>query len=107
MEHIKKTGIYVIKTVEAPAGFFSHVYLDQGIRRDIPSKYTYPSLVDGRDMTHLVNGPKGKWSKTLEESFEEVRKEVNRQIRKLEKDGDLRPSEVRRLDLLRGSLGVL
>lgn len=98
---------YTIHTIEgafALAGhFFSSVIIPTPVE-DVAKLYS-SSVADGTSV--LATGPKGKWSPSVEASIETVRKNVLKEIRNLEAHGDLRPSQVRRLDLLKGWIAGL
>lgn len=93
---------YTIHTIEGAfdleGHFFSYLMIPTPVE-DV-TKVICSSLVDGSSV--LATGPKGKWSPSVEASIETVRKNVVKEIRSLEAHGDLRPSQVRRLDLLKG-----
>lgn len=89
-----------VTTVSVPAGFFSQ------IRVEAPEGYIAKTRPDFQDpgWVTLARHPKGVSSPTLESSIETLRKNVVKEVRALEKNGDLRPSETRRLELLKRSL---
>lgn len=93
---------YTINTVEGAFAleghFFSYLMIPTPTE-DVAKLYS-SSIAEGTSV--LATGPKGKWSPSVEASIETVRKNVVKEIRNLEAHGDLRPSQVRRLDLLKG-----
>lgn len=61
----------------------------------------------GSGGTAIARQPVGKWSPTREQSILELKKSIMREIRNLEKVSEPRPSQVRRMELLRGAIDFL
>lgn len=88
-----------VSTDKVPSGFYSNLHAQAPVGRIAK---TYP--VEETGWVNLASHPKGVSSPTREGSIEILRKNVVKQVRALEKKGDLRPSEVLRLELLKRSL---
>ena len=88
-----KSGFVV---VNAPAGFHTDLWTNVS---DIPG--SFPTGTGEYLYFVQITGNKGKWFSTEEESIQGLKKSISKEIARVEKRGDLRPSEVRRLDLLR------
>lgn len=96
---------YTIQTIEG-AGFLTgrfFSYLMIPTPTEDVAKVICSSLATGKSV--LATGPKGKWSPSVEASVETIRKNVIREVRSLESKEDLRPSQVRRFELLKGWVG--
>lgn len=97
---------YSIHTIEGAfqlqGTYFSYLMIPTP--KEEVSKVICTSLTEGKSV--LAVGPKGKWSPSIEASIETIRKNVIKEIRNLEKNTNLRPSQVRRLELLKGWVGV-
>jgi hypothetical protein len=89
---------FIIETLSAPAGFFSYLLVRGVDDRKVHGCHT-SSLKKG--WCSLASCPRAKWSKSESESRDLLLKTVKKEIRKLEVHGDLRPSQVLRLELLR------
>ena len=69
-----------------------------------------PDRVDGvypsspRGVSDVLYTTRNKWGRSREEAIDHLWKEGDRQVKKLSTTGDLRPSQVRRLELLRSFL---
>lgn len=88
-----------VSTVSVPAGFYSYLHAEAPTGH-IAKTYS----VTPKGWVNLASHPKGVSSPTQESSLETLRKRVVKEVRALEKNGDLRPSETRRLELLKRSL---
>lgn len=93
---------FEVQTIGGDAGFFTYLKV-KGIDPTKVSKTWDDCYKSG--WSYLAVGPKGKWSPTPEKSIDVVRKTVLRQIKSLESQHDLRPSQVRRLELLKSWIG--
>jgi hypothetical protein len=89
---------FIIHTLSVPAGFFSYLLVQGVDDRKVHGCHT-TSLKKG--WCSLASCPRAKWSKSESESRDLLLKTVKKEIRKLEVHGDLRPSQVLRLELLR------
>ena len=97
MEHTIDSKSGFVVTV-APAGFHADLFTNVS---DLPG--SFPNVGSYKFFVQ-VSGNKGKWSDTHEGSIENLKKSISKEVSRLEKHGDLRPSEVRRLDFLRSVL---
>ena len=91
---------YIVKTQSAPAGFHSSLFLrveDEGV--DIWKVFT----TEVRGDLFVSVGRHG-WSPTEQDSIDLLLSQVKKEVKSLRRHGDLRPSQVRRLDLLQGFL---
>lgn len=88
-----------VSTVSVPAGFYSYLHAEAPIGH-IAKTYS----VTPKGWVNLASHPKGVSSPTPDAAREVLRKRVLKEVRALEKNGDLRPSETRRLELLKRSL---
>jgi hypothetical protein len=100
---------YIIITKHAPAGYFSHLAVVGDGLNDVTVAKTYTDSVTEKRINKtglliLTCGPKGKWSATSDEAVAVVRAAALKEAKKLAADGDLRPSQARRLELLNGWL---
>ena len=89
---------FIIHTLSVPAGFFSYLLVQGVDDRKVHGCHT-TSLKKG--WCSLASCPRAKFSKSESESRDLLLKTVKKEIRKLEVHGDLRPSKVLRLELLR------
>jgi hypothetical protein len=87
---------FKIETIGAPAGFFSYLKVT-GVTEDVAGMFDHK----GPGFHTITSNPRGKWGKTEEGSVNLLRREVTREIRLLEGKTDLRPSQVRRLEILK------
>jgi len=94
---------FTIETLSVPAGFFSYL-LVQGVDDRKVHGCRTSSLKEG--WLYLASNPRAKFSKSESESQDLLRKTVKKEIRKLEVHGDLRPSQVLRMNLLKEFVGV-
>jgi hypothetical protein len=94
---------FTIETQSVPAGFFSHLLVKGVDDRKVHDCRT-SSLKSG-GWCHLASNPRAKFSKSEPESQDLLRKTVEKEVLRLEKHGDLRPSQVLRLELLKEFLG--
>ena len=92
----------LLSTQSYPAGFRTTLYV-VGAREEVAGTH----YADGRsaDTRSLAHAGRAKFSPTLAGALEDLRKNVTREVKRLEKHGDLRPSQVRRLELLKQFLG--
>lgn len=103
MEEIMSSKVeFEIQTADGDKGFFSWLKV-KGIDPMDVSNCRGDFSRSG--WSYLAAGPQGKWSPTLEKSIDVVRKTVLRQIKSLESHRDPRPSQVRRLELLKSWIG--
>lgn len=97
---------FIIHMISTPSGFFSFLLID-GVPRDTVAgtrESSFRHELNRPGLLHLAIGPKGKWSSSPAESIELVRKNVVKEVKRLESNGDLRPSQVRRLNILKAWL---
>ena len=87
---------FKIETIKAPAGFFSYLKVE-GTTEEVWKMYDHL-----RPGFHMIAS--GQWGNSEEESKDLLRKEVVKELRRWEKKTDLRPSQVRRVDLLKVGL---
>lgn len=99
----KQHGPYAIATVSAPDGFFSYLLVTQMVDGKVDKVYP-SSFVDG--WFNLASCPRAKFSNSEPESHNLLRKNVAKEIASLEKKVDLRPSQVKRMELLKGFLST-
>jgi hypothetical protein len=93
---------FKIETVNAPAGFFSYLKVS-GVNEEVAGMFDHK-----RPGFHTItSNPPGKWGKTEKRSVNLLRKEITREIRLLEGETDLRPSQVRRLVILKSGLPLV
>lgn len=90
---------YIIETVSVPAGYFSHLLVRGVDDRKVHGCRTYSQKEGG--WCHLASNPRAKFSESEQESCDLLRKNITREVKKLESNGDLRPPQVLRLELLR------
>ena len=88
-----KSGFVVVK---APAGFHADLFTNVS---DIQG--SFPSSGSSYRFFVQVAANKGKWSPTSDGAIQDLKKAISKEIARLEKRGNHRPSAVRRLDLLR------
>ena len=93
---------FKIETVTAPAGFFSYLKVT-GVNEDVAGMFDYK----GPGFHTLTSNPRGMWGSSEKSSLELLRLGIHREIRKLENKSDLRPSQIRRLDLLKAGLKLV
>lgn len=89
---------YTVETISVPAGFFSYL-LVKGVDVRKVHNCHISSIQNG--WCTLASNPRAKFSKTEPESRDLLRKNILREVKKLEAHGDLRPSQVLRLELLK------
>jgi hypothetical protein len=87
---------FTIYTKNAPAGFFSHLQVE-GTTEDVWKMYDHL-----RPGFHTITS--GQWGDSVEESYSLLRKEIIKELRRWEKKTDLRPSQVRRVEILKMGL---
>ena len=80
----------------APAGHFYHLRIE-GLTDTIWK--TYPA---GPADTWTLAA--GRWGTSPENALELLKAEIQKEIKRLQKNDDLRPSQVRRLDILQEAL---
>lgn len=90
---------YTIETISVPAGFFSYLLVKGVDDRKVDNCRNYSQKPGG--WYHLASNPRAKFSKSESVSQDLLRKTIEKEIRKLENHGDLRPSQVLRLELLK------
>ena len=93
-----------IQTINVPAGFFSYLRV-HGHTEDIAGVLTMKESMGAP--TKVTCNPRATFGVSEEDSLRLLRKNITSEIRKLEKKGDLRPSQVRRLDLLKMGLDMV
>lgn len=85
----------------------THESLDNKFHTDLRIGGVNPSTIHGCYPTSegisflSVGGNKGKWYPTVEESIEGLKNNLRKEVRRLEGHGDLRPSQVRRLEVIK------
>ena len=87
---------FQVYTKIAPAGFFSHLQVE-GTTEDVWKMYDHL-----RPGFHTIAS--GQWGTSEEESKVLLRKEIVKELRRWEKKTDLRPSQVRRVEILKMGL---
>jgi hypothetical protein len=93
---------FKIETKNAPAGFFSYLKVT-GVNEEVAGMFDHK-----RPGFHtLTSNNRGKWGRTEEESLDLLRNGIRLEVRRLEKATDLRPSQIRRLDLLKAGLPLV
>ena len=90
---------FKIETKNAPAGFFSYLKVE-GTTEEVWKMYDHL-----RPGFHTITS--GQWGTSEEESKVLLRKEVVKELRRWEKKTDLRPSQVRRVEILKMGLTTL
>ena len=90
---------FQVYTKIAPAGFFSHLQVE-GTTEDVWKMYDHL-----RPGFHTIAS--GQWGTSEEESKVLLRKEIVKELRRWEKKTDLRPSQVRRVEILKMGLTTL
>ena len=93
-----------VQTTEAPAGFFSYLRV-QGHTEDIAG--VTPSRGSMGAPTTVTSNPRATFGVSEEDSLRLLRKNISSEIRRLERNADLRPSQARRLDLLRQGMELV
>lgn len=91
---------YIVKTQSAPSGFHSSLFVrveDEGV--DIWKVFTTEVRGD-----LFVSVGRYVSSPTEQGSIDLLLGQVKKEVKSLRRHGDLRPSQVRRLDLLQGFL---
>lgn len=94
---------FTIETLSVPAGFFSYLLVKGVDDRKVDKCHT-SSLKQG--WCTLASCPRAKFSKSEGESVTLLKKTITKEVMKLEKHGDPRPSQVLRMELLKEYLGV-
>jgi hypothetical protein len=95
---------FTIETLSVPAGFFSYLLVKGVDDRKVDNCRTYSQKPGG--WCHIASNPRAKFSKSEGESITLLRKTITKEVMKLEKHGDPRPSQVLRMELLKEFLGV-
>jgi hypothetical protein len=90
---------FKIVTKSAPLGFFSHLRISEP-EEEIWK--TYPCEVKG-----MWSAASGNWGKSEEEAHRLLQSEIAKEIKDLLKKKDLRPSQSRRIDMLKDALSTL
>jgi hypothetical protein len=90
---------FIVETKVAPAGNICSLYV-QGLVDDVWK--VYPSV---NPTGHYVTT--GQWGQNDEDARRLLKKEIEKEIKKLSNLGDPRPSQVRRLDLLKTVLPTI
>jgi hypothetical protein len=90
---------FQVYTKIAPAGFFSHLQVE-GTTEDVWKMYDHL-----RPGFHTIAS--GQWGTSEEESKVLLRKEIVKELRRWEKKTDLRPSQVRRVEILKMGLTTI
>lgn len=105
METTKDINGFSIKIVNADAGVISQLGVDISKVEDhrLIDKCFGP-YTDG-DQKYFYLDCTGKWCENEEKSIESLRNNVIKKIKRMEKNQDLRPSQVRKLDLLKKFIG--
>lgn len=95
---------YIIETVSVPAGYFSHLLVRGVDDRKVHGCRTYSQKEGG--WCHLASNPRAKFSTSEGASIDLLRKTIAKEVTKLEKHSDPRPSQVLRMELLKEFIGV-
>ena len=91
------TGLnFIVETKVAPAGVIAHLYV-QGLTEDV-----WKSYISYNPSGHYIES--GKWGTTQEESIVLLKKVIEKDIKKWSNHRDPRPSQVRRVEVLRMAL---
>jgi len=93
---------FIIETLSVPAGFFSYLLVKGVDDRKVHNCHG-SSLKEG--WCTLASNPRAKFSRSESESRDLLLKTIKKEIRKLENHGDLRTSQILRLDLLKKFIG--
>jgi len=94
---------FTIETLSVPAGFFSYLLVKGVDDRKVHNCHT-SSLKQG--WCTLASCPRAKFSTSEGASIDLLRKTIAKELTKLEKHGDPRPSQVLRMELLKEFIGV-
>jgi hypothetical protein len=92
-----------IQTINVPAGFFSYLKV-HGHTEDIAGVVPHMGAMGP---TMVTSNPRATFGESEEDSLRLLRKNILSEIKRMEKRGDLRPSQVRRLDLLKKGLNLV
>lgn len=90
---------FIVETKVAPSGFISSLYV-QGLTEDVWRTY-----ISASPKGHYIET--GRWAKSEEESVLLLRKIVEKDIKKWSNHPDPRPSQVRRVELLKMALASI
>lgn len=90
---------FKIVTKSAPLGFFSHLHISEP---DEEIWKTYPCEVKG-----MRTAASGNWGKSEEEAHRLLQAEIAKEIKDMLKKKDLRPSQDRRIEMLKVALATL
>lgn len=93
-----------VQTEEMPAGFFSYLRV-QGHTDDIAGVASSRGSMG--QPTTVTSNPRATFGVDEEDSLRLLQKNIASEIRRLERNRDLRPSQARRLDLLRQGLALV
>lgn len=94
---IEENG-FIICIKRAPAGLIAQLYIEPNLV-DQEVYHAWPSYHGGREILFL--DCTGRWSDSEEEAIETLRRSVLRKIKMIEKNTDRRPSQDRKLELLK------
>jgi hypothetical protein len=92
---------FIVETKVAPAGTICSLYV-QGLVDDVWK--VYPSVLQSGHSHYIMTG---QWGQDEEDARRLLRKMIEKEVKKLSNHGDLRPSQVRRLDLLKTVLPTI
>ena len=90
---------FIVETKVAPAGNVCHLYV-QGLTEDVWKTY-----ISVDPSGHYVTT--GQWGQNEEDARRLLKKEIEKEIKKWSNHRDPRPSQVRRLDLLKTVLPTI
>jgi len=93
-----------IQTIKVPAGFFSYLKVNNHTE-DIAGVPSMKGTMG--EPTTVTSNPRATFGVSEEDSLRLLRKNITSEIKRMEKNGDLRPSQVRRLDLLKKGLDMV
>ena len=93
-----------IQTINVPAGFFSYLKVKDHTE-DIAGVPSSKGTMG--EPTTVTSNPRATFGVSEEDSLRLLRKNILSEIKRMERNGDLRPSQIRRLDLLKKGLDLV
>ena len=82
-----------------PLGWFSYLI------HPTPTEEVHKSWwFRGNGWNFILSSTKGRFHKTQEDSERDLLKKVSREVKRLEENTDLKPSQVRRLQILKSAI---
>ena len=89
---------FIVDTKVAPAGTICHLYV-VGLTED--AWKVYPSVLRPGSSHYVTTGP---WGKDTADAHRLLRKQIEKEVKKWSAHTDPRPSQLRRLDILKAAL---